>query len=111
VAAYTGCIAGAILLEEYRAMLLDAGFEAVKIADAGSDLNAYSQVEGQSCCNPPATFSGTLPVVQGASGCCGGSGSTPRQDFHGDLAATLRRFNVNDYAASVKVFAVKPERV
>lgn len=108
VAAYTGCIAGAIPIEQYRDMLIDAGFEAVEIIDVGSDLNAYSQVEGQSCCNAPSTCSTTLPVVEKSSGCCGGSPATPRQDFHDELAATLRKFNVNDYAASVKVYAVKP---
>jgi SAM-dependent methyltransferase len=110
VAAYTGCIAGAIPIEQYRAMLIEAGFEAVEIIDAGSDLNAYSQVEGQSCCNPPTACSGTPPVVEKSSGCCGGSKPTPRQDFHDELAATLRTFNVNDYAASVKVFAIKPSQ-
>ena len=29
-------------------------------------------------------------------------------DLHGRLNDLLRRYNVNDYAASVKVYAVKP---
>ena len=29
-------------------------------------------------------------------------------DLHGKLADLLARYNVNDYAASVKVYAVKP---
>jgi hypothetical protein len=29
--------------------------------------------------------------------------------LHGGLKELLARFNVNDYAASVKVFAVKPK--
>lgn len=93
VAAYTGCIAGAILIDEYRRLLLEAGFDAVEITDAGADLNAYAQVESQSCCNSP--------------GCCGGN-KPPRQSFHDELGTLLKSLNVNDYAASVKVMAVKP---
>jgi len=53
MAAYVGCIAGAIRIEEYRAGLLVAGFEHVEIVDSGKDLNAYAKVENQSgCCSP-----------------------------------------------------------
>jgi len=40
------------------------------------------------------------------AGCC----TTPPTDdtLHARLIELLRRYNVNDYAASVKVFAVKP---
>ncbi len=97
--AYIGCIAGAISLEEYRAGLSDAGFDAVEIVESGSDLNAYAKVENQSGCCSPGMSPGGLPVV---SDCC----SAP--DLHTELAELLRRYNVNDYAASVKVYAVKP---
>jgi arsenite methyltransferase len=40
--------------------------------------------------------------------CCGGPAPVAESSFHGDLAALLRKYDVNDYAASVKVFAVKP---
>ena len=93
--AYVGCIAGAILMDDYRAGLSVAGFDAVEIIDSGADLNAYSQVENQSgCCSPPMNG---LPVV---SSCC--------SDLHVQLGELLTRYNVNDYAASVKVYAVKP---
>jgi arsenite methyltransferase len=92
--AYVGCIAGAISLDEYRAGLAAAGFSSVEINDTGADLNAYAQVEGQSGCCSPAMGTG-LPVV---SNCC--------SDLHGKLADLLARYNVNDYAASVKVFAI-----
>ena len=48
MAAYVGCIAGALRMEEYRAGLLAAGFEHVEIVDSGKDLNAYAKVENQS---------------------------------------------------------------
>jgi SAM-dependent methyltransferase len=97
--AYIGCIAGAISLEDYRSGLAAAGFEAVEIVESGSDLNAYAKVENQSGCCSPGMSEGGLPMV---SDCC----STT--ELHGELAELLKRYNVNDYAASVKVYAVKP---
>lgn len=48
VAAYLGCIAGAVPMVDYERMLRDAGFRAVQVVDAKKDLNAYSKVENQS---------------------------------------------------------------
>jgi SAM-dependent methyltransferase len=94
--AYVGCIAGAVMVDEYRSGLAAAGFNAVEIIDTGCDLNAYAKVEGQSGCCSPSMGNG-LPVVS----CC----ST---DVHSGLGDLLLRYNVNDFAASVKVYAVKP---
>ncbi len=108
VMAYIGCIAGAILIDDYRRFLGSAGFAHVQVIDSGRDLNAYAKVENQAvCCSPPATSS--LPI--GDSGCCTTGDETfdpLRADFHRRLAELLRRYNVNDYAASVRVFALKP---
>jgi SAM-dependent methyltransferase len=100
--AYVGCIAGAVLIEEYRRQLAEAGFAAVEVIDTGADLNAYAKVENQSgCCSPPASG---LPVAE--TGCCS---AQPAEDtLHRRLMDLLRRYDVNDYAASVRVFAVKP---
>ena len=104
--AYVGCIAGAIPIEDYRTGLSNAGFSNVEVIDAGSDLNAYAKAENQSACCPPAMTqiggSKSLPV---ADSCCAPSGT--ETELHTDLAELLRRYNVNDYAASVKVFALK----
>ena len=100
--AYVGCIAGAIPMEEYGRQLHEAGFAAVEVIDSGADLNAYTKVENQGgCCSPPASG---LPIVE--VGCC----STPNaQDtLHEQLLALLARYDVNEFAASVRVFAVKP---
>jgi SAM-dependent methyltransferase len=54
VMAFVGCIAGAISINEYQRGLSEAGFDHVQVVDAGSDLNAYANVEGQTgCCSPP----------------------------------------------------------
>ena len=53
MAAYVGCIAGAIKIDDYKNGLLAAGFEHVEIVDSGADLNAYAKVENQAgCCSP-----------------------------------------------------------
>jgi SAM-dependent methyltransferase len=112
--AYVGCIAGAISLDDYRQGLAGAGFGPIEVIESGSDLNAYGQVENQAaCCPPPAARSPatatSLTVVE--SGCCTPApASSPAADesLHARLADLLRRFDVNDYAASVKVYAVKP---
>lgn len=133
--AYVGCIAGAISVEEYRRGLVEAGFREVAVVDSGADLNAYSLVEGQSgCCSPAMTdeaaatagASRSLPVA--AASCCAppespaasktalaittccAPASEPADGgaLHESLNEILSRYNVNDYAASVKVFAVKP---
>lgn len=94
--AYVGCIAGAIAIDEYKRGLAAAGFSAVEVIDSGADLNAYAKVENQSGCCSPAMSDG-LPVVS----CCS-------SEVHSELTDLLARYNVNDYAASVKVYAVKP---
>jgi arsenite methyltransferase len=108
ILAYVGCVAGAVPIEEYRQGLLDAGFAAVEIVDTRADLNVYAKIEGQAGCCAPSSDS--------QSGCCAPpiaseltvvTESAP--EFHNRLAELLRRYNVNDFAASVKVFAVKPK--
>lgn len=87
VAAYVGCVAGAVPVAEYERLLTAAGFDAVQVVDAGKDLNAYAKVESQ-------------------SGCCGSGCSSG--ELHPELADLIGRYDVNEYAASVRVFAVKP---
>jgi SAM-dependent methyltransferase len=109
--AYVGCIAGAIPIEDYKNGLLEAGFSGVEVIDAGSDLNAYAKVENQAaCCSPSMTQIGSssqsLPTLD--SGCYAPVKATDTDtELHADLAELLRRYNVNDYAASVRVFAIK----
>lgn len=106
MAAYVGCISGAIKIDEYREGLLAAGFGHVEIVDSGADLNAYAKVENQAgCCSPSMDPATGLAVLEGA--CCGGTTGTPAS-LHEDLAKLLSEYDVNAAAASVKVYAVKP---
>lgn len=102
--AYVSCIAGAIPVEDYRRKLIDAGFEAVEAVDSGSDLNSYAKLENQSsCCSvTPAP----VPIVNQEPACCGPQ-PTDTDSIHQRLAALLRKYDVNEYAASFRVFAVK----
>jgi hypothetical protein len=99
MAAYVGCIAGAISIEHYRQGLLAAGFEHVAILNSGTDLNAYSKVENQSGCCSPAMAEGS---------CC--SPASDPSALHRELSALLKEFDVNSAAASVRVYAVKPSQ-
>jgi arsenite methyltransferase len=111
MAAYVGCIAGAIKIDEYRAGLLAAGFEHVEIVDSGADLNAYAKVENQAgCCSPAMDESkpdATGPFQAIAGSCCTPASSEP--SLHEDLTALLSQYDVNTAAASVKVYAIKPQ--
>jgi SAM-dependent methyltransferase len=111
--AYVGCIAGAISIDDYRHGLTQAGFADVDVIDTGADLNAYSQVSGQACCAPPVVvIEDPCCIPNSNSGCCSTAAApepvTNKQEFHSKLAESLARTDVNQYAASVKVFAIKP---
>lgn len=102
VAAHVGCIAGAITFAEYEVGLREAGFAGVRIVPTGADLNAYALVEGPSgCCTPvmkeekPAT---SLSIA--TTGCCPGT-------LHEGLSDLVAKYDVNEYAASVQVYALK----
>ncbi len=119
LAAYVGCIAGAIRIEDYRNGLLAAGFEHVEIVDSGKDLNAYAKVENQAaCCSPVMEAATPIPEAPPASSsadplqvieapCCTPAPSTPAS-LHDELASLLSQYDINAAAASVKVYAVKP---
>ena len=99
--AYAGCIAGAVLIEEYRRLLLEAGFGGAEVIDSGLDLNVYAQVENQAACCSPAMGDGALSVLHDTPSMLDGP-------LHERLAELLRRYDINDFAASVRVYAVKP---
>jgi SAM-dependent methyltransferase len=104
--AYVGCIAGAILIDEYHSGLVKAGFAEPKIIDTLKDLNAYSAVDGQSaCCPPPMEPEKPVGLSIIGQSCCEPSSSN---QVHAGLATLLARCDINDFAASVQVYAIKP---
>jgi SAM-dependent methyltransferase len=111
MAAYIGCIAGAIRIDDYRAGLIEAGFDHVEILDSGADLNAYAKVENQAgCCSPSmedsaAVTANPLQVIDAT--CCA---PAPSHSLHEELTVLLSQYDINAAAASVKVYAIKPNR-
>jgi SAM-dependent methyltransferase len=110
--AYVGCIAGAIPIADYRKGLMDAGFSQVEVIDSAADLNAYAKLENQSgCCSPTVGEStSTVSSLPAASSCCAPAPvatSCCSSEVNEGLSELLTRYNINDYAASVKVYAVK----
>jgi len=98
LAAYVGCIAGAIHVDTYRSELLLAGFAPVEIVDSGADLNAYAKIENQAgCCSP------TMDSSSESGSCC-----TPTT-LHQELTSLLSQYDVNEAAASMKIYALKPK--
>ncbi len=89
IEAYVGCIAGAIMIDDYRQQLEAAGFMDVVVTDTGADLNAYTEIGAGSCCGPTA--------------CCGESAGV-----HGGLTQLMQKIDANQYAASVRIHALKP---
>jgi arsenite methyltransferase len=103
IMAYIGCIAGAITMRDYEDSLRQAGFHAVQIADASRDLNAYALVENQAaCCSPAMDAAGGLTTV---AACCSSAGEA--SPVHKALADLLQIYDLNEFAASVQVYAVK----
>jgi SAM-dependent methyltransferase len=124
VAAYVGCIAGAISMEDYERQLKHAGLTQVVIMDSGADLNSYAKAEGQSgCCGPAMNDQagqdanalkpgGDSPLRVLPATCCDQNAAHRvggvEKLLHGVMRDLLARYNINDYAASVKVLAIKP---
>src|ERR1700690_2952172 len=98
-------------IEDGREGLLAAGFEHVEIVDSGADLNAYAKAENQTgCCSPAMDESkpdaaGPFQAIAGS--CCTPTSGEP--SLHEDLTALLSQYDVNSAAASVKVYAIKPQ--
>jgi arsenite methyltransferase len=120
LAAYVGCIAGAIRIDDYRSGLLAGGFEHVEIIDSGADLNAYTKVENQSgCCSPtmdaghsfagPTASASTHSLAVIETLCCTPTTTAAPGSLQEELASLLSQYDVNAAAASVKVYAIKPQ--
>ena len=108
MAAYVGCIAGAILIDDYRSGLRTAGLEHIQIVETGADLNAYAKVENQAgCCSPSMETGSSFQLIE--EPCCAPSANS-MPSLHKELSTLLSQYDINAAAASVKVFAIKPTK-
>lgn len=99
-AAWTGCIGGALTIEENSEKLQRAGFTQVKMLDSHADLNVYKEAGAAACCGPAPSCCGSAPAADDST--------ESDSSFHGEMSKLLETFDVNEYAASVKIFALKP---
>jgi len=120
-AGWVSCISGAISFDDNRGSLERAGFSDIEIIDSNSDLNAYREGGGTGCCSAevvedaassccgPAEVA--APVVEETSSCCGSSEPAAVEDeaYHDQMTEILGQFDFNEFAASAKIFAVKPD--
>lgn len=104
-AALVGCVAGAISFTDYEEGLAAAGFEDVYIQDSQADLTAYAMAEASGCCAPIGEEATSCCAPSQEGGCC--DEPEPAKPMHKELAELMQRYDVNAYAASVKVFALK----
>ncbi|KAF8843850.1 NAD(P)-binding protein [Paxillus ammoniavirescens] len=86
VAAYIGCISGAILLKEYQELMENAGFKEVLFTENPTDLNVYTQ-------------GSSVSVAQ--TSCCAPVKST--------VAAPLDIGDLNEWAKSYQIYARKSD--
>ncbi|OJW18928.1 MAG: SAM-dependent methyltransferase [Planctomycetales bacterium 71-10] len=103
--AYVGCIAGAVPIAAYVDGLKAAGFRDVAVVDGGKDLNAYALVEGQAGCCAPAGPAADSPLGVVDAPCCMPSEGN---DVHGGFVELATCYDLNEYAAGVQVYAIKP---
>ncbi|KKY36689.1 putative sam-dependent methyltransferase coq5 family protein [Diaporthe ampelina] len=94
MALYVGCVSGASLVGQYEQYLREAGFEAggAAIKDDGADLNVYLET------NPDGTRT---------AGGTGGNLCYQAYAFEKKDLADLEGENLNEWAGSYKIYAVK----
>lgn len=116
VTAWVSCIAGAVTIETYAQALAAAGFRDADVVPTGADLNVYKEAGESSCCAPApepspekdCCGSAPEPKETSAQSCCGSEPNETASGFHAALTASLQALDLNDYAAAVRIFAVKP---
>jgi len=96
VAAWIGCIGGALTIEDNEAALHRAGFSDIWIEDSKADLNAYLAGNDTAGCGPETSCCGSAP------------GEAQPGEFHQRMSELLHCVDANEYAASVKMYALKP---
>jgi hypothetical protein len=97
-----------VLIEEYRRLLEQAGFDAVVITDTGADLNAYAMASQAGGCCGDGQDDSNATCVDLATPLALQSKTTPQpKSVHDGIASVMQAFDANAFAASVRVHALK----
>jgi SAM-dependent methyltransferase len=122
--AWVSCFAGAISVESNLDKLRRAGFLQAQVMPTGADLNVdkeggasgccgpkQAEAPEQGCCGPKPAEKASAPAAK-AGGCCASEPAAAAVDtgtgFHDKLVQSLNDLDLNEYAAAVRIFAVKP---
>ncbi|KAF2176860.1 ubiE/COQ5 methyltransferase [Zopfia rhizophila CBS 207.26] len=109
VALYVGCVAGSSTREDYTRFLKESGFSDIVIVDTKSDLNVYVDMakdakakngDAAGCCGQSAK--GAASSVAKTAGCC-----SEEKKAAGSTDFSLADIDINEWAGSFKIFAVK----
>jgi len=104
----SGCCSPAMTEETSTATTTDAS-KSLPVAAASCCAPAEPVTAATPlCCAPAEVSTATKPTLAITTCCAPASEPTDGGALHESLNEILSRYNVNDYAASVKVFAVKP---
>ncbi|KAK6542811.1 hypothetical protein TWF694_006752 [Orbilia ellipsospora] len=118
VALYTGCIAGAATIEDYKQYLKDAGFSDILIVDTESDLNIYlntfleSNGDPADCCSRPTeavnSSTGEKATEKKNASCCSQEETEKEACQAAAVDSKFNGINLNEWVGSFKIFALKP---
>ncbi|WQF79376.1 Putative Methyltransferase domain-containing protein [Colletotrichum destructivum] len=120
MALYVGCVAGASEVATYDGFLKESGFSNPLVVDSNSDLNVYftAAENGTSCCGAgnaqmvpePSPEKTQLGCGGVSSTCCSQDGCNLTPGEAHKQAASLGVTDLNEWAGSFKIYAIKPGR-
>jgi arsenite methyltransferase len=114
IAGYVSCISGAILVDEYKDIIKQAGFREVKFESKNIDLNTWKQAWNNKIKNVKKNNDGGCCSVSSCDNddmsCCGGNplmgiNFTPEQIDK--ISKILDDVDLNEYIGSYYIFGVK----
>ncbi|KIJ11707.1 hypothetical protein PAXINDRAFT_171658 [Paxillus involutus ATCC 200175] len=108
MAAYIGCISGAILLKEYQELMENAGFKEVLFTENPTDLNVYTQGSSAGCCSPIARQPSCCASKDSGSSVAQASCCAPAP-VTSTVAAPLDIGDLNEWAKSYHIYARKSD--
>jgi len=112
IGAYVSCASGVVRVDQYREMMEKAGFEDIVIVDSKADLKSYVLMGGNS--NKSCGSCMVSSIIEKVASWCGYGKEQPPSSgcgytFSPGALDLLIQYDVNEYAGSFKIYAVKSE--